>query len=84
MKSYIAHDKLSGAVYGGGRTACLHWAFNRVKQQQSAVINILITRHKSPARVIAEVDKDGGRWIFGGRTVSATQLNKLLGRVLHG
>ncbi len=37
MKSYIAHDKCTGAVYGGGRAACLHWAFEHVKHYQQSV-----------------------------------------------
>ncbi len=47
------------------------------------VVNILIVRHKAPARVIAEVTAEGGVWVFGGRTVSGTQLDKLLRRVSH-
>lgn len=27
MKSYLAHDKKSYQVYGGGCIACLRWAF---------------------------------------------------------
>lgn len=84
MKSYLAHDKCSGTVYGGGRAACLQWAFDQINANQGAVINILLVRHKTPGRVIAEVDKNGGRWIFGGRVVSVAQLNKLLKRVDHG
>ncbi len=64
MKSYIAHDKCSGAVYGGGRTACLHWAFEHVKQSPRSAVNILIVRHKAPARIIAEVAAEGGFWVF--------------------
>nr|CAA6811341.1 MAG: Unknown protein [uncultured Thiotrichaceae bacterium] len=84
MKSYLAHDKCSGSVHGGSRTTCLRWAFNQIKINQGAVVNILLIRHKAPGRVIAEVDKDGGRWIFGGRAISITQVSKLLKRVHHG
>ena len=84
MKSYLAHDKTSGAVYGGGRTACLQWAFKRIQNQQSAVINILVARHKAPARVIAEIDRHGGHWVFGGRVISGKRLSDLIRRVNHG
>lgn len=84
MVSHIAHDKSTGATNEGGLSACLRWAFSRVAEHPESVINIIKTRPGEDARIIAEVDKTGGRWIFGGRYVPKREVSKLVRRAAHG
>lgn len=84
MVSYISHDKTSGRVSGGGLNACLRWAFARAENYPESVIAIIKARPGEYARVIAEVDKTGFRWVFGGRYVPKREVSKLTRRAAHG
>lgn len=84
MKAYIAHDKTSGLTKEGGLHACLHWGFSRVKKHPESVIAILKIRPGEDGHIIAEVDKTGGRWIFGGRYISKREVAKLARRAVYG
>lgn len=84
MISYLAHDKASGLTKEGGRNACLRWAFDQVTKHPESVISIIKTRPGEDARVIAEIDKTGGRWVFGGRYVPKREVSKLTRRAAHG
>lgn len=85
MKSYLAQDKLSGKVYGGCLTACLQWSFMRLKVRNKSVVAIIKYRvGDQQARVIAEIDDTGGRWIFRGRVISKREIYKLVERASHG
>lgn len=77
MQTYLAHAKSSGKVWQGGLNACTSQAFRHVEGYPKAVITIIKLRPGEPARVIAEIDENGGRWIFGGRTLSRQQISKL-------
>lgn len=83
-KTYIAHDKTSGITYGGGLSACTAWAFDRVKKTPKSIIAIIRARPSEDGLVVAEIDVNGGRWIFGGRYVSKRELSKLAKRVANG
>ena len=83
MVSYFAHDKANGSIREGGLNACLHWAFNRVAKYPESVIAIIKTRPAEDGRIIAEVDKVGGRWVFGGRYVPKREVSKLTKRAAH-
>lgn len=84
MISYLAHDKASGQVSEGGLNACLRWTFARTENNSESVIAIIKARPGEDARVIAEVDKTGLRWIFGGRFVPKREVSKLTRRAAHG
>lgn len=84
MISYLAHDKTSGAVQDGGLSACLRWAVARLEQHQGAVIAIIKARPGEDARVIAEVDSSGVRWIFDGRYIPKREVTKLTRRAENG
>lgn len=84
MVSYIAHDKASGAVQDGGLSVCIRWAVARVEQSQNAVIAIIKARPGEDARVIADVDSDGLRWVFNGRYLPKREVTKLTRRAAHG
>lgn len=83
-KTYIAHDKASGITYSGGLSACTAWAFDRVKKTHKSIIAIIRARPSEDGLVVAEIDVNGGRWIFGGRYVSKRELSKLAKRVANG
>ncbi len=84
MMSYIAHDTTSGMVSGGGLSTCLCWAFDRCAKKPESVVTIIKSRPGEDARVIAEVDKTGGRWIFGGRYIPRREVSKLTRRAASG
>jgi len=84
MISYLAHDKASGLIKEGGLNACLQWAFNRIAKSPASVIAIIKARPAEDGRIIAEVDKAGGRWVFGGRHVPKREVTKLTKRAAHG
>lgn len=84
MKTYLAQDKSSGLVFGGGLHACLLWSFERIKVSPDAVIAIIKCRLGEDARIIAEVDNTCGRWIFRGRSVPKREVSKLARRACHG
>lgn len=84
MISYLAHDKASGMTQEGGLNACLHWAFASVAKYPESVIAIIKARPAEDGRIIAEVDKIGGRWVFGGRYVPKREVSKLTKRAAHG
>ncbi|MBO0611788.1 hypothetical protein [Thiothrix fructosivorans] len=83
MVSYFAQDKTSGLIMSGGLNACLQWAFNRIAKSPESVIAIIKARPAEDARVIADVDKTGGRWVFGGRYVPKREVSKLT-KAAHG
>jgi hypothetical protein len=82
MISYLAHDKANGLIKEDGLNDCLQWAFNRVAKYPESVIAIIKARPAEDGRIIAEVDKAGGRWVFGGRYVR--EVTKLTKRAAHG
>lgn len=84
MVSYFAQDKTSGLIMSGGLNTCLHWAFNCVAKYPESVIAIIKARPAEDGRIIAEVDKAGGRWVFGGRYVPKREVSKLTRRAAHG
>lgn len=84
MKTYLAQDKSSGLVFGGGLHACLLWSFERIKVSQDTVIVIIKCRLGEDAKIIAEVDNTGGRWIFRGRSVPKREVSKLARRACNG
>lgn len=84
MVSYLAHDKASGLAHDGGLSACLRWSVARVESNQSSIIAIIKARPGEDARVIAEADKSGLRWVFGGRYVPKREVSKLTRRADHG
>ena len=84
MVSYLAHDKANGITKAGGLIACQQWAFNRIGKYHESIIVIIKARAGEDARVIGEVDKNGGRWIFGGRYVPKREVTKLTRRAAHG
>jgi hypothetical protein len=84
MVSYLAHCKTSGLIHSGGLNACLQWAFNRVAKSPESVIAIIKARPAEDARIIADIDKTGGRWVFGGRYVPKREVSKLARRAAHG
>lgn len=84
MVSYFAKDKTSGLIMSGGLNACKQWAFNRIAKSPESVIAIIKARPAEYARVIGEVDKNGGRWIFRGRYVSKREMSELKKKATHG
>lgn len=83
-KTYIAQDKTSGVSIGGGLNACLQWANNRVSQCPKSVVIIIRARPNEDGKVIAEVDSDGGRWLFDGRYIPKREVSKLIRRLANG
>jgi len=75
--SYLSHDKTSGLTKEGGLNACLQWAISRVEKHPESVIAIIKARPAEDGRVIAEVDKTGLLWVFGGRYVPKREVKKL-------
>lgn len=84
MVSYLSHCKTSGLIHTGGINACLGWAFQRVAEHPGSVISIIKIRPGEDGRIIAEVDKAGGRWVFGGRYIPKREVSKLARRAAHG
>ena len=83
-RTYLAHDKTSGAVYGGGLDACLCWSRDHLTNHSKSIIIIIRVRPSEDGRVIAELDTTSERWVFGGRYVPKREISKLVKRVAHG
>jgi hypothetical protein len=80
-KTYLAQDKANGITMVGGLSACLSWAAYRVAQHPKSNVIIIRVRPSEDGKIIAEVDNNGGRWLFDGRYIPKRDITKMVKQV---
>lgn len=79
--TYLAQDKANGITMAGGLSACLLWAVCRIAKHPKSIVVVIRVRPAEDGKVIAEVDNNGGRWLFDGRYIPKRDITKMVKQV---